>query len=44
MIEYCIAKKEHFVQTVELYKQLIPDEHPISIDEANIIRDKAKNN
>ena len=26
MIEYCIAKKEHLVQILELYKQLIPDE------------------
>ena len=37
MIEYTIAKNEHLVKILELYKQLLPDEEPIDIDAANEI-------
>jgi GNAT superfamily N-acetyltransferase len=39
MIEYCIAQKEDLPQILELYTQLLPDENPISINEANRIWD-----
>jgi GNAT superfamily N-acetyltransferase len=44
MIEYSIAKKEHLPMILELYKQLIPEENPIDIIEANKIWGKIENN
>jgi GNAT superfamily N-acetyltransferase len=40
MIEYCIAKKEHLTGILELYKQLLPEEKPININDANKIWEK----
>ena len=37
MIEYSIARKEHLPGILALYKQLLPDEEPIDINEANKI-------
>jgi hypothetical protein len=37
MIEYCIAQKEHLSKILELYKQLLPEEDPVNINEANRI-------
>jgi GNAT superfamily N-acetyltransferase len=44
MIEYCIAQKEHLQKILELYKQLIPEEDPININEANKIWEKIDQN
>ena len=37
MIEYCIAEEKHLPQILNLYKQLLPDEKPLKIEEANKI-------
>jgi GNAT superfamily N-acetyltransferase len=44
MIEYCIAQKEHLPKILELYKQLLPEEDPININEANKIWEKIEQN
>jgi GNAT superfamily N-acetyltransferase len=44
MIEYCIAQKEHLSRIFELYKQLLPEEHPININEANRIWERIEQN
>jgi GNAT superfamily N-acetyltransferase len=44
MIEYCIAQKEHLPKILELYKQLLPEEDPININDANKIWEKIEQN
>ena len=45
MLEYGIAEKKNMVQILELYKQLKPNEKPISLSKANEIwREIKKNN
>jgi hypothetical protein len=44
MIEYCIAQKKHLPKILELYKQLLPNEDPININEANKIWEKIEQN
>jgi GNAT superfamily N-acetyltransferase len=44
MIEYLIAQEEHLLQILELYKQLLPNEDPIKIDEASKIWKKIEHN
>ena len=42
MIEYGIARKEQLPGILALYKQLVPDDEPIDIDEANNIWEKSE--
>jgi len=43
MIEFSIARKEHLLMILELYKQLIPEEIPIDTKTANEIWKKIEN-
>jgi GNAT superfamily N-acetyltransferase len=42
MIEYGIARKDQLPGILALYKQLVPDEEPIGIDEADKIWEKSE--
>ena len=44
MVEYCTAQKEHLPKILELYKQLLPEEDSININEANKIWEKIEQN
>jgi GNAT superfamily N-acetyltransferase len=44
MVKYCIAEKEHLPKILELYKQLLPEENPLNIDDANKIWEKIEKN
>ena len=42
MIEYTIARQEHLAGILSLYKQLVPDDVPIGMDEAGKIWKKSE--